>query len=401
MSKKWKMMLLCVCFAVLTVMPVVAAGTDESARWTFDEAAGVLCISGTGSMESFRQNGGYPWASVSGRIREVVIEEGITTVGDGAFVWCQKLQTVRIADTVNEIGENAFWGCTELQSVILPEHVTEIGSGAFFLCKSLTEITVPAGVTQLAEGVFAQCESLETVTLHDEITVIEKDAFSRCYGLKHLTLPGSLEGIGYHAFFGCVQLQQLTFGNELKCIDNAAFYGCDRLTSLRFMGPAPELGALAFLGLRADVYYSIHEDSWKDTAGKNYGGMITWTAECFHEYAVEFTAPTCEAEGFSTFTCSRCGDRYTDLFIPALGHNFDKGFCTVCGAADDNYLPGDMDLDGDVDVDDVLSLLWYVLFPDDYPIEVDADFDHNGSTDVDDVLTLLWYVLFPEDYPLN
>jgi hypothetical protein len=41
-----------------------------------------------------------------------------------------------------------------------------------------------------------------------------------------------------------------------------------------------------------------------------------------------------------------------------------------------------------------------VLFPDDYPIEVDADFDHNGSTDVDDVLTLLWHVLFPEDYPI-
>ena len=59
-----------------------------------------------------------------------------------------------------------------------------------------------------------------------------------------------------------------------------------------------------------------------------------------------------------------------------------------------------VDLDYDVDVDDVLALLWNVLFPEDYPIEVDADFDSNGATDVDDVLTLLWHVLFPEDYPL-
>ena len=54
-----------------------------------------------------------------------------------------------------------------------------------------------------------------------------------------------------------------------------------------------------------------------------------------------------------------------------------------------------------MDVDDVLALLWYVLFPDDYPIDAEADFDKNGSVDVDDVLTLLWYVRFPEDNPLK
>ena len=63
-------------------------------------------------------------------------------------------------------------------------------------------------------------------------------------------------------------------------------------------------------------------------------------------------------------------------------------------------VPGDMDGDGMVTVDDVLALLWYVLFPDDYPIDADADFDGNAQTNVDDVLTLLWYVLFPDDYPL-
>jgi hypothetical protein len=64
-------------------------------------------------------------------------------------------------------------------------------------------------------------------------------------------------------------------------------------------------------------------------------------------------------------------------------------------------LLGDVDLNEGVDVDDVLALLWYVLFPDMYPVEVEADFDHNGSVDVDDVLTLLWYVLFPDMYPIG
>jgi hypothetical protein len=64
-------------------------------------------------------------------------------------------------------------------------------------------------------------------------------------------------------------------------------------------------------------------------------------------------------------------------------------------------VPGDMDGDGRVTVDDVLALLWYVLFPEDYPIDAVADFDGNGEINVDDVLTLLWYVLFPDDYPLS
>ena len=54
-----------------------------------------------------------------------------------------------------------------------------------------------------------------------------------------------------------------------------------------------------------------------------------------------------------------------------------------------------------MDVDDVLALLWNVLFPEEYPIEVDADLDSSGTTDVDDVLKLLWFVLFPDEYPLN
>ncbi len=113
------------------------------------------------------------------------------------------------------------------------------------------------------------------------------------------------------------------------------------------------------------------------------------------------SAPTCTEPGLSDGSkCNSCGQVLLEqAIIDPLGHSFEDGICTACGEVE--YVLGDVDLDGDVDVDDVLALLWNVLFPEDYPIEVNADFDSNGTIDVDDVLKLLWYVLFPEDYPLN
>jgi hypothetical protein len=63
-------------------------------------------------------------------------------------------------------------------------------------------------------------------------------------------------------------------------------------------------------------------------------------------------------------------------------------------------LPGDLDGIEGVDNRDVEYLLWYTLFPEDYPLPQAADFDGNGSIDNKDVEYLLWHTLFPADYPL-
>ena len=118
-----------------------------------------------------------------------------------------------------------------------------------------------------------------------------------------------------------------------------------------------------------------------------------------HCYDVEVVLPTCTEQGYTTHTC-HCGDSYVDGYTDALGHNFEDGICTNCGEAEEKQIPGDIDGNENVDVDDVLALLWNVLFPDDYPINAEADFDGNGVVDVDDVLTLLWHVLFPDEYPI-
>ena len=58
-----------------------------------------------------------------------------------------------------------------------------------------------------------------------------------------------------------------------------------------------------------------------------------------HKHNAVVTAPTCTAQGYTTHTCSSCGNSYKDSYTNALGHNYANGKCTRCGAADPNYNP--------------------------------------------------------------
>ena len=65
------------------------------------------------------------------------------------------------------------------------------------------------------------------------------------------------------------------------------------------------------------------------------------------------------------------------------------------------YIPGDIDLNKEVDRDDVMSLLWHITFPSEFPITVPADFTGDGEINRDDVITLLWHITFPTEFPLT
>ena len=115
---------------------------------------GVLTISGSGKMGTYAhvdaRDGlivNCPWYPESNTIFSVVIEDGVTSIGVGAFVGCENLTSVIIPDSITSIGEWAFFNCSSLTSVIIPNSVTNIGQWAFYSCDSLTSVSVPAGAT--------------------------------------------------------------------------------------------------------------------------------------------------------------------------------------------------------------------------------------------------------------
>ena len=95
---------------------------------------GTLSISGTGDMND------TPWCSQKDKIKRVVIENGVTSIGAMAFYNCSVLTSVTIPNSVTSIGEYAFYGCSSLTSISFPKSVTSIGIYVLYGCSKMTEI---------------------------------------------------------------------------------------------------------------------------------------------------------------------------------------------------------------------------------------------------------------------
>ena len=231
MKKRVLSVFLVLCF-VLTLLPAAFADSSTSGAcgdnltWTLD-GDGTLTISGTGKMwdSDYYNDYDVPWADFLASIEKVVISKGVTSIGNEAFKWCERLTNVTIPDSITSIGNSAFYDCSSLTSVTIPDSVTSIGEWAFYGCSSLTSVTIPHGVTSIGGAAFWGCSSLTSVTIGNSVTSIGEWAFSDCSSLTSVTIPDSVTSIGDCAFYGCISLTSVTIGNGVTSI-NDSFSGC-------------------------------------------------------------------------------------------------------------------------------------------------------------------------------
>ena len=241
--------------AVDEPMTVAAAsGTcganGNNVTWSFSDD-GTLTISGTGAMKDYaglRSDGSKemaPWrdGGYSSDIREVVIQNGVTTIGSWAFYGCE-CREVTIPDTVTRIGDNAFARCIYLNDVIIPQSVSYIGSGAFSLCISLYYITFAGSVSYIGDGAFSDCTRIKSIELPNGITTIEENTFLGCSRLESVIIPDTVTTIGRMAFNGCA-LKELTIPDSVTTIGVSAFLWCD-MTSVTIPRSVTIIGSGAF-----------------------------------------------------------------------------------------------------------------------------------------------------------
>ncbi len=121
----------------------------------------------------------FDYWSISCDIQEVVIEEGVTSIGSGSFINCEYLTSVTIPNSVTSIGKRTF-SDSGLTSITIPNSVTSIGDNAFEGCRGLSTITIPNSVTSIGEYAFSWCENLSTITIPNSVTSIGRNAFTKC-----------------------------------------------------------------------------------------------------------------------------------------------------------------------------------------------------------------------------
>ena len=169
-----------------------------------------------------------PWFDDRYEIKKVVIEDGVTSIGNYAFFYCQNLASVEIPNSVTSIGKSAFYYCISLTSVEIPNSVTSIGERAFDCCKSLTSVEIPNSVTSIGDNAFNGCESLTSVEIPNSVTSIGNYAFATCSNLTSVEIPNSVTSIGNYAFYYCKGLTSITFkGNTPPEFGDDVFKGVD------------------------------------------------------------------------------------------------------------------------------------------------------------------------------
>ena len=200
---------------------------------TWNLSNGVLTISGTGDMKNYSDYSNAPWYyKFRESIKQIVIENSVTSIGNYAFYGCTGPTSVTIGNSVTTIGYSAFQGCTGLTSVSIPNSVTTIGLEAFYGCTGLTSVTIGNSVTAIGSQAFYGCIGLTSVTIGDSVTAIGSQAFYGCTGLTSITIPNSVTSIGGGAFYGCTGLTSITIPSSVTSIGTSPFSECTSLTSV-------------------------------------------------------------------------------------------------------------------------------------------------------------------------
>ena len=281
---------------VISIIPITASAATvnyagDSVLWEIKN--GVLMFGGSGEMYSYTSST-VPWRSYKDQIKEISIDEDITSIGDYAF-YGLNITEVEIPEGVRKIGTYAFANCTSLSKVVIHKGVNIIDTNAFANCKSLENvyyyspqndwglINIRTGNNDLLnaelfvngngkvtwefdsetgtltfngngkipdyynedEDYFIKQpwddieKDIKHIVFNEGITSIGAYAFAYCDSLETVTMS-SVVTIGDHAFYDCPVLKKLTTSNSLKVIGDHAFRDCKKFTYIYYSGTQEE-----------------------------------------------------------------------------------------------------------------------------------------------------------------
>ena len=209
-----------------------------------------LTISVTGDMKDFDNPYAIPWRRYRDNIKTVIIDYGVTSIGEGAFMSCSNLTSVTIPNSVISIETIAFFACSKLTTVTIPNSVTSIGMQAFSQCDNLTSITISENVTSLGRMAFGWSTKLHTVNYNAvNATIVDNDSYYTLFRecpLTTVNIGSRVETIPDMIFYDCSDLTSVIIPNSVIAIGDESFKNCSRLASITIPNSVKTIGRSAF-----------------------------------------------------------------------------------------------------------------------------------------------------------
>jgi len=214
------------------------SGTAGSLSWTLSSDK-KLTITGSGAMPDFKAGiSGFgqvvsstsPWSPYYHLVTEIYVGNGITRIGDYAFVYFDRAKTVRLPDSVTAFGDYAFYRMHDLINLNMPAGLNTIGK------YSLADMCYNVGC-------LLDCKLPEGLTSIDSFAFYSTD-------IRRLTLPASLKTIGDGAFYLNNRLSQVVYqGTQSQWSQVSLGAGNDPLTNAQwYYGGEPGTAASGSCG---------------------------------------------------------------------------------------------------------------------------------------------------------
>ena len=241
-------------------------GTEGNLRWT-------LTKSGTGSMQNYSPNDAKmpSWSNYK-NVNTIIVEKGVTNIGDYAFYESSAL-TVHLPDSVSNIGESAFKG-SALVNVTLPGSVTDVGNSAFEGCNNLVSASVNEGLRTIGDNAFHACRSLQYIDFPSTIESVGAGAFMSCDKMTRVRFkPGTGDvTFGDNTFLQCWNLMDVTLPQGLTSISGGMFQSCQLLSQIYIPASVTRIGSNPFVSTKifegGKIEYGGSETTWRTIGGQ-------------------------------------------------------------------------------------------------------------------------------------
>ena len=246
------LLLIAVCLAGSMAYTTRVTAEETAVTYTYEN--GTLTFRGTGAIEKQTDGEENPWRSYKDTATNLVIEVGITEIGDSAFSGFTKLQKISLPKGLKLLGDNCFEKCSSLTSVDIPRRVTTWRDYCFKDCTSLTSVSIGRVLQEdtvaVGENPFLGDKALESITVetgHPYLYVQDHALVCRSkYGWNTLVtypegltdlsycIPEGVDTVGDMAFAGNQSLQSLSMKSSVTRIEGRAFWNMTSLKEIRF-----------------------------------------------------------------------------------------------------------------------------------------------------------------------